>query len=190
MLLKLNHYTLQRIYISIYTFQVCCPNDNLYISQDEDDTIGVRLATPIRRAVGPHAPNTGNKLLFPDTLQTSTATSKQQNAQKELVTTSSEGKRDPTPLSFPTERYSHAQHSQHERGSVWDGAVKGNKDPSIAKKDLRHHSNFKLIPKLHECSSAVKLDSLIDGTYGAYPWLALVGIKRKKISPSRGHLKL
>lgn len=64
--------------------------------------------------------------------------------------------------------------------SVWTGN-KNNKDVTSSRKDLRLHPNFRLIPQLHECSNAIKLDSL-SGTYGVYPWIALVGLKRNKNS--------
>lgn len=59
---------------------------------------------------------------------------------------------------------------------MWNGN-KNNKDVTSSRKDLRLHPNFRLIPQLHECSNAIKLDSL-SGTYGVYPWIALVGLKR------------
>jgi len=44
-----------------------------------------------------------------------------------------------------------------------------------------------LIPELSECSSAAKLDSLF-GTYGAYPWIALIGVKPGRDSLDLDHV--
>ncbi|ODM90950.1 Serine protease easter [Orchesella cincta] len=139
-------------YFDIRNPKVCCPNDSLYGSRDEFD-VGFRIGAPSRL---PESRNHDNKLLFP--VSSLTFPSPLSNIVKPLKRND-----DNLPLSFPTDHPS--------RGK----SIIKNAETSL-KPDFRQHPNFRLIPTLAECSNAVKLDSLLE-TYGAYPWIALIGLK-------------
>ncbi|CAL8091092.1 unnamed protein product [Orchesella dallaii] len=141
-------------YFDIRNPKVCCPNDSLYRSQDGDE-VGFRIGAPSRI---PELKQ-DRKLIFP--AQSISFPSPVSNTLKPLKTNNQH-----LPLSFPTDIPT--------RGKF----INKNVD-TYYKTDFRRHPNFRLIPNLSECSNAVKLDSLFE-TYGTYPWIALIGLKRRR----------
>lgn len=172
-------------YFDIKNPKVCCPNDNLYRPPTVEpfaDVIGVRL--PVSNTRRQNNNPSSKKISFPESFasESPSVPIKSHHIKEEGKFIKNGSEKPFAPLLFPSEfddeDFDSRSNFAQSQAQTLDNDKSRIKNPSILKKDLRHHPNFRLIPPLSGCSNAVKLDSLL-GTYGSYPWLALIGIKRE-----------